>query len=301
MKAVVLPAFGPAERLELRDVAEPTPGPGELKVRVIAASINPIDWKVRSGALQAYMPIDLPAVLGRDVAGEVVAAGAGVTRLRVGARVCGLVHRGYAEYVVASEDSFVEVPAKLDLVEAAALPLVLLTGTQLVEDAVDVRAGESVLVTGATGAVGRVAVYVAKQRGGIVYAGVRGAHQVEASKLGVHAVVALDDERQIEALPALDALADTVGGPTTQKLLAKLKRGGRIGSVVGEPPGAKELGLGVRAFLAHPDAKRLQELVADVAAGTLVIPIERKFPLGEAARAQALAEKGGVGKVLLTT
>ena len=300
MKAVVLPTFGQAERLELRDVAEPTPGPDEIKIRVVAAGINPVDWKLRSGALQPYMPIDLPAVLGRDVAGEVVAVGARVTRFRLGARVCGLVQHGYAEYVVSREDNFAAVPSTLDLVEAAALPLVLLTGAQLVEAAVDVHAGESVLVTGATGGVGRVAVYVAKRRGGTVYAGVRAAHEVEAAKLGVHAVVALDDERQLEALPELDALADTVGGPTTQALLPKLKRGGRIGSVVGEPPGAKELGLVVRAFMVHPDAKRLEELVADVAAGTLVIPIERKFPLGEAAQAHVLAEKGGVGKVLLT-
>ncbi|HEY2732216.1 MAG TPA: NADP-dependent oxidoreductase [Polyangia bacterium] len=299
MKAVVLPSFGQAERLELRDVAEPTPGPDEIKIRVVAAGINPIDWKLRSGALQPYMPIDLPAVLGRDVAGEVVAVGARVTRFRVGARVCGLVQHGYAEYVVAPEDNFAVVPAALDLVEAAALPLVLLTGAQLVA-AVDLHAGESVLVTGATGSVGRVAVHVAKEAGATVYAGVRGAHQVEAAKLGVHAVVALDDERQVDTLPELDALADTVGGPTTQTLLAKLKRGGRIGSVVGEPPGAKELGLVVRAFLAHAAPKRLQELVNDVAAGTLAIPIERKFPLGEAARAHELAEKGGVGKVLLT-
>ncbi len=301
MKAVVLPRFGQAERLELRDVAEPTPGPYELKVRVVAAGINPIDWKLRSGALQPYMPIDLPAVLGRDVAGEVVAVGVGVTKFQVGARVCGLVQHGYAEYVVAPQNSFAEVPATLDLVEAAALPLVLLTGAQLVEVAVDVRAGESVLVTGATGGVGRVAVYVAKQRGGTVYAGVRGTHQVEAAKLGVHAVVALDDDRQIETLAEVDALADTVGGATTQRLLAKLRRGGRIGSVVGEPAGAQELGLVVRSFLAQPDAKRLEELVNDVAAGALAIPIERKFPLREAAQAQQLAEKGGVGKVLLTS
>jgi NADPH:quinone reductase-like Zn-dependent oxidoreductase len=148
--------------------------------------------------------------------------------------------------------------------------------------------------------VGRVAVLAAKQRGATVYAGVRAAHEVEAAKLGVQGVVALDDERQLDTLPLLDALADTVGGPTTQKLLAKMKPGGRIGSVVGEPPGAKELGLVVRAFMAHPDAKRLGELVNDVAAGTLVIPIERKFPFGEAAQAHQLAEKGGAGKVLLT-
>jgi NADPH:quinone reductase-like Zn-dependent oxidoreductase len=299
MKAVVLPEYGEASRLELRDIAEPTPGPNEIKVRVAAASLNPIDWKLRGGAYKAYSKLELPAVLGRDVSGEVVAVGPGVTSPRVGARVVGLVNRGYAEYVVAPLDAWAEVPAGLDLVDAAALPLVLLTGAQLAEQATDVRAGQTVLVTGATGGVGRAAVFAAKKRGAIVYAGVRGIHEVAAAKLGVHAVVAIDDDREIDKLPMLDALADTVGGPTTQKLLAKLKPGARIGSVLGEPAGAKERGFDVHAFGVKPDAKRLGELVAEVAAGELVIPISERFPLAEAAQAHALAEKGGVGKVLL--
>ena len=299
MKAVVLPEYGEASRLELRDIAEPTPGPNEIKVRVAAASLNPIDWKLRGGAYKAYSKLELPAVLGRDVSGEVVAVGPGVTSPRVGARVVGLVNRGYAEYVVAPLDAWAEVPAGLDLVDAAALPLVLLTGAQLAEQATDVRAGQTVLVTGATGGVGRAAVFAAKKRGAIVYAGVRGIHEVAAAKLGVHAVVAIDDDREIDKLPMLDALADTVGGPTTQKLLAKLKPGARIGSVLGEPAGAKERGFDVHAFGVKPDAKRLGELVADVAVGELVIPISKRFPLAEAAQAHALAEKGGVGKVLL--
>ncbi|HTA18643.1 MAG TPA: NADP-dependent oxidoreductase [Polyangia bacterium] len=299
MKAVVLPEYGEASRLVLRDIAEPTPGPNEIKVRVAAASLNPIDWKLRGGAYKAYSQLELPAVLGRDVSGEIVAVGPGVTSPRVGARVVGLVNRGYAEYVVAPVDAWAEVPAGMDLVDAAALPLVLLTGAQLAEQATDARAGQTVLVTGATGGVGRAAVFAAKKRGAIVYAGVRGIHEVAAAKLGVHAVVALDDDRQIEKLPMLDALADTVGGPTTQKLLGKLKPGARIGSVLGEPAGAKERGFDVHAFGVKPDAKRLGELVADVAAGELVIPISKRFPLAEAAQAHALAEKGGVGKVLL--
>jgi NADPH:quinone reductase-like Zn-dependent oxidoreductase len=300
MKAIVLPEYGPPTALVLRDVPEPTPGPGELKVRVVAAGINPIDWKLRGGAYKAYMPLELPAVLGRDVSGEVVALGAGVSSPRVGARVLGFVNHGYAELVVAPAGSWAEAPPALDLVDAAALPLVLLTGAQLVEEAADVHAGQTVLVTGATGGVGRVAVFAAKARGATVYAGVRGVHEVEAAKLGVHGVVALDDDRQLETLPPLDALADTVGGATTQKLLGKLKPGGRIGSVVGEPAGAKELGLVVRAFLTHPDAARLGALAAEVAAGRLVIPIVKRFPLAQAAQAHALAEKGGIGKVLLT-
>jgi NADPH:quinone reductase-like Zn-dependent oxidoreductase len=301
MKAVVLPSYGEPENLEIREIDEPSPGPNEIKVHVVAASINPIDWKLRSGAYQKYMPLDLPAILGRDVSGEVAAVGPRVTNFKVGARVLGLVNKGYADYVVAPVGSWAEVPKKMDLVDAAALPLVLLTGAQLVEEAADVEKGDVVLVTGATGSVGRVAVFCARARGATVWAGVRGNHEAKATTLGVHGVVALDDDREIEALPMFDALADTVGGETTQRLLRKLKPGARIGSIVGEPAGAKERGLVVRTMLTRPDAARLAELAAVVADGELVIPIAKRFPLSEAAEAQRFAEQGGVGKVLLTT
>jgi NADPH:quinone reductase-like Zn-dependent oxidoreductase len=299
MRAVILTAYGDVDRLEVRDLPLPVPGPDEIAVRVAGASINPIDWKVRSGALQSFMPLELPAVLGRDASGTVSALGPGVTRFSVGARVMGLVQRAYAEVVVAKVDAWAELPEGLDLVDAAALPLVVLTGAQLVEDAVNIREGESLLVTGATGSVGRAAVFVAKQLGARVYAAVRDKHRADAAKLGAAAVVVLDDDGELERLPPLDAIADTVGGPTTRKLLAKVKPGGRIGSVVGEPAGAKERGLSVRAFLAHPDSRRLAELGRAVAAGRLLIPIARRFPLAQAAQAQNLAESGAGGKVLL--
>jgi NADPH:quinone reductase-like Zn-dependent oxidoreductase len=301
MRAVVLPSYGEAELLEIREIAEPSPGPDEIKVRVAAAGINLVDLKQRSGDARALMPLDLPAILGRDVSGEVVAVGPGVKAFRVGQRVLGIVKNGYADYVVAPVGAWAAVPPKLDLVDAAALPLVLLAGAQLVEEAADVHEGETLLVTGATGSVGRAAVFAAKERGAKVYAGVRAEHEVEAAKLGVHGVVALDDEREIEALPPLDAIADTIGGPTAQSLLRKVKPGGRVGSTVGETPGAKERGLSPRPLESHPDSKRLGELADAVAAGTLVIPIAKRLPMGEAAEGQRLAEQGAGGKVLLTT
>src|SRR3954447_22070555 len=118
MKAVVLAVYGDVDKLILRDVPDPKPGPSEVKVKVAGASINPVDWKLRSGALQKYMPLELPAVLGRDVAGTVVAVGPGVTAFAVGARVLGLVMRGYAEIVVAAVDAWAPVPANLDLTDA---------------------------------------------------------------------------------------------------------------------------------------------------------------------------------------
>lgn len=299
MKAVVLTAYGDVDKLVVREVPDPKAGPNEIRIRVAGASINPVDWKQRSGLAAKFMPLDLPAILGRDASGEVIEVGAGVTGFKVGDQVLGRVMGGYAEQVVAPVDAWAKLPAKLNVTDAAALPLVVLTGAQLVEEAVNPRPGALLLVTGALGAVGRTAVFAAKARGARVYAGVRAKQRTEAAKLGADGVVVLDDEGDLAKLPPLDAIADTVGGETTQKLLAKLKPGGTIGSVVGEPAGAKERGFVVRGIMTHSDPKRLGELAQAVADGKLVIPIARRFPLAQAAEAQKLAEKGGVGKVLL--
>lgn len=300
MKAVVLERFGGPEVLRLADVPEPKAGPGALRVRVIAASVNPVDWKLRSGALQARMPLELPAILGRDAAGEVLEVGAGVRGFSPGDRVLGLVWGAYAEQVSAPVDAWARLPASLDQRDAAALPLVVLTGAQLMEEAVSPQPGATVLVTGALGGVGRAAIHAARLRGARVLAGVRARQKAEAAALDVDGVVALDDDRELDAL-SLDALADTVGGEATQRLLGKVKRGGVVGSVVGEPPGARERGLTVRAMFTHPDARRLGELAQAAARGELSIPIGHRLPLADAAEAHRLGEGGGAGKILLLT
>lgn len=138
----------------------------------------------------------------------------------------------------------------------------------------------------------------ARTLGARVIAGVRRVQQGEAAKLNVD-VVALDDDSAIERLPQLDSIADTIGGQTLQKLLGKVKTGGVIGSVLGEPPGAKERGLVVRAHMVHPDGSRLAELARAVVESKLVILIAKRFPLTEIREAQTLAERGPGGKVVL--
>ena len=298
MRAAVLTGYGDVDKLEIREVPEPEPGPGEVKVLVAGSSINPIDYGMRSGRLQARFPVTFPAVLGRDASGEVVAVGPGVTALRVGTKVLALASRAHAEYVVASEQLWAEVPPSLDLVDAAALPLVALTGWQLVDEAVMPRAGDIVLVTGALGGVGRTAVYAAAARGAKVVAGVRRARKAEAAKLDVIDVIALDDERDLERMPKVDAIANAMAG-TIEKVLGKVKAGGTVGSVTGEPPGAKEMGLVVRAHVVHPDSTRLAELARAAAEGRLVVPIAKRMPLTQIREAHALAEKGAEGKVVL--
>ncbi|HEY7370617.1 MAG TPA: NADP-dependent oxidoreductase [Polyangia bacterium] len=300
MRAVVLPDYGPASVLQLQTLPDPAPGPNEIAVRVAGASVNPIDWKQRSGVVRQYFPLKLPAVLGRDAAGTVAAVGPGVTAFAVGDRVMGRVPgAAHAEIAVGPAAGWARVPAGLDLADAGALPLVLLTGAQLVEEAVDAQPGETILVTGATGSVGRVAVWAAKARGAKVWAGVRGKYRDEAAKLGADGVVALEDDAEVAGLPALDGVANTVIGDAVQKVLGKLKAGGKVGSVVGEPTDAKQRGFAVKAIVTHDDSKRLSELAQAVADGRLAVPIAKRFPLEQAAAAHELAEIGATGKVLL--
>jgi NADPH:quinone reductase-like Zn-dependent oxidoreductase len=142
-------------------------------------------------------------------------------------------------------------------------------------------------------------VFAARQRGAKVWAGVRGKYREDAAKLGVDGVVALEDDAEIAGLPALDGIANTVVGDAVQKLIGKLKAGGKIGSAVGEPTDAKQRGFVVKAILTHDDSKRLGELAQAVADGELIVPIAKRFPLAEASAAHELAEMGATGKVVL--
>ena len=299
MRAAVLMGIGGVDQIEVREVQEPTTGPGAIKVQVVATSINPIDWKLREGARRPFMPVALPAILGRDASGEVVEVGSGVTRFRPGMRVVGLVMGGYGERVVAQDEAWAEVTGGLDLIDAAAIPLVTLTGSQLVDESLDPRFAQTILVTGAVGSVGRTAVFAAKQRGVKVWAGVRRTQKDAAEALGVEGVVALDDEADCGRLPTLDGIADTIGASTTEKLIDRVRPGGVIASVASDPKGAQERGIVVRHHTAHPDPERLAALVRAVADGALVIPIAKRFPLAQIREAQQLAEHGAAGKVIV--
>jgi len=192
------------------------------------------------------------------------------------------------------------VPEKLDLVEAAALPLVTLTGEQLVTRGAKIQAGQTVLVTGAIGSVGRSAVWTAKKAGAVVIAGVRKSQLKEAATLGADVVLALDDAAALEKLGFVDAVADAVGGETAEKLLGKVKQGGVFASVLGGPGNGKmHPTVRIERVRAVPDSGTLQTMAGDVVAGKLKIPIDRMLSLAEAGEAHAAAEKGGIGKILL--
>lgn len=300
MKAVLLNGYGDVNRFSYEDVPVPVPAAGEVRVKTIAVSINPVDWKIRRGDLKEMMPINFPAILGRDLSGEVVASGEGIADLKVGDRVFGLVNQSYAEYVVCKAADLARTPNGLDAIDAAALPLALLTGAQVIEDGIHPRSGETILITGAMGGVGRTAVHVAKQHGVHVIAGVRSRQKKEAEALGADSVIALDDEKDIAGLPELDAVADMVGHEVIDRILPLIRKNGILATVLGAPESAKGRDLRVVTVWAQPDSARLEQLGREVAKGLFSIPIGKKFKLSQIGEAQQLAEKGGIGKIVLT-
>jgi NADPH:quinone reductase-like Zn-dependent oxidoreductase len=299
MKAVVLHEYGGPDKLLYEDVPDPVAGEGELLIRVASSSVNPIDFKLRSGAMKAFAPLELPTILGRDISGIVRTVGKGVTGFQPGDKVMALGNKAYAELVVVAAKDVALVPEKLDLVKAAALPLVTLTGEQLMQGT-KIQSGQTVLVSGAVGNVGRTAVWVAKKSGASVIAAVKKSQLAEAATLGADQVLALDDATAMEKLGFIDAVANAVGGKTAEMLLGKVKQGGVFASVLGPPANAAmHPTVKIEAIRVTPDAKMLRTLAEDAVAGKFLIPIDRMVPLAQAAEAHAAAEKGGIGKILL--
>ncbi|MGI4854082.1 MAG: NADP-dependent oxidoreductase [Janthinobacterium lividum] len=301
MKAVRLYEYGSADNLKYEEnVPDPEIADDEVLVSAAASSINPVDWKMRSGEAKERFPVTFPGILGRDVSGVVRAVGSNVRGVAVGDRVMALTTATYAELVAVKAAEVNHVPEGVSITDAAALPLIILTGEQLIREACELKPGQSVLVTGALGSVGRAAVHTAKKMGAHVIAGVRKAQLDAAKGLGVD-VVALDDKDSIEKLGKVDAIADTLGDKVTTPLLNHIREGGICGTVVTPPPDVTlhpELKL-VR-MRAHPDPAKVLEFTEDYRVGKFIVPIARRFTLQEAAEAQTFAEHGGAGgKVLL--
>ncbi len=299
MKAIVVHQYGGPEVLKFEDYPDPVPGSGEVLVRVAAASVNPIDYKRRAGLTKDSYPIQFPGLIGVDMAGTVVKIGPGAGGFSLGDQVFAMADNTYAELCVVKADVLAKVPKGLDLIRAAAVPLVTVTGNQL-SSATGVGAGQTVMVEGAVGSVGRSAVFTAKERGAAVIAGVLQRQMDKAKTVGADQVVATAAAAAIGNLPLLDAVADTVGGRTAEKLIAKVKPGGVFASVVGVPQNAAKYPSVKAVFVFSKFDKTTLEFMAEaVRDGKVAIPISQTLPLSEAAKAQAAAEKGGIGKILL--
>jgi NADPH:quinone reductase-like Zn-dependent oxidoreductase len=300
MKASVIHEYGGPEVLRYEDYPDPVLNPGEVLVRVAAAGLNPVDILERSGQTKEWRPIRFPGVLGWDLSGTVEKLGTGVKGFSVGDQILAWAYHTYAELCAVNAALLAKVPRGMNLVDAAALPLVTMTGSQLVTVAADAKAGQTVLVSGAAGSVGRSAVFAAKDRGAVVIAGVLKKQLDGARILGADRIIALDDPAAFADLPPVDIVANTVRGKTAEDLMGKVKPGGTFASVTGAPANAVQYPqVRTVAFVSKQDTRNLEYTVEAVRAGNLTIPIGSRVPLRSAAEAHAAFAKGSAGKILL--
>lgn len=309
MRAVVQHAFGGPEVLALEEVPAPEPIPTEVQVRVHAASVNPVDFKTRAGQGMAAVLGEPPLRIGWDVAGVVSAVGRGVTRFRVGDEVFGMPWfprqaGAYAEYVTAPSRHFAAKPHALSHTEAAALPLAGLTAWQIVVDTIALQEGDDLLVHGAAGGVGHLAVQIARARGANVIATARAEQADFLARLGVQRTIDYRHERFEELVSDLDAAIDFTGSQG-ERTLPVLRPGGILISVPSGVPeellaAAKRERKRATGILVEPDPVGLAGLSHLVEDGRLEVQVERVFALEEVADAHRLAEGShGGGKIVL--
>lgn len=306
MRAVWQSALGGPDVLRVTRRPLPEPGPTEVLVRVVAAGVNPLDWKTRAGGGFLGAP---PFIPGADVAGVVEAASEGVVRLAVGDRVFGMPRfpqagAAYAEYVVAPARHLARTPESLEDVEAAALPMAGLTAWQALVETARVQPGQRVLVHGASGGIGHLAVQIAKARGAHVTGTARAGRHEFLAEIGVDEAIDYTRVDPGEVVRDVDVVLDLVGGDTAARSLPALVDGGLLVGVSSGLERANALANGrvdVRYLLVEPDLCGLEALAGLVDRGLLRVKVAQTFPLEEAARAHVIGERGGLaGKLVLT-
>lgn len=311
MKAVRMHEFGDPGVLVLDEVERPEPGPTEVLVRVHAAGVNPVDWKTRSGGGIAGVLGPPPLVLGWDASGVVEQLGFGVTRFNVGDQVFGMVRfplqgGAYGEYLTAPSRHLARKPANLSHVEAASLPLAALTAWQALVDTADLRPGQTVLVHGAGGGVGHLAVQIAKSLGARVLGTASLAKRELVLGLGADDVVDYRAAPFTEAVQGVDVVLDTVGGDYVTQSVDAARAGGVVVTI---PSGATEADIAygaarrvrVTGLLVEPDHAALERIAALVEARRLRPEVDAVFGLPEVAKAHRAGEQGHVrGKLVVS-
>jgi NADPH:quinone reductase-like Zn-dependent oxidoreductase len=306
MKAVRIHTYGDASVLRYEDAPMPDIGPDDVLVRVVAASVNPVDWKFREGYLKQMLPPQFPITLGWDVSGVVEAVGKNVSRFKVGDAVFSrpdIKRNGtYAEYVAIREDELARKPQTISHIEAATLPLAGIAAWEAIISTAKVAAGQRVLVHAASGGVGSIAVQLAKSRGAYVIATTSEKNCALVESLGADEVIDYRAQKFETMVRDVDAVFDTIGGQVQEASWQVLKPGGILVSIIGTPSEEKAKALGVRsAFLfIGPSAPILAQLAELVESGKLRPLVGAEFALKDIAKAHVLSQSGhAVGKIAL--
>lgn len=305
MKAIVINEYGNEDVLNDVDVERPEPKADEILVKVHAAAVNPIDWKTRAGAGER-LGLKLPITLGIDIAGTVEEVGLEVKNFKQGDAVYGMtisgLSGGYAEYALAGMDTIAPKPNSLDFENAAAIPIAALTAWQAMFDAAHLSSGQKILITGASGGVGSMAVQLAKAKGAIVVGIASGKNEQYVRDLGADKFMDYTQQPFEAVVKGVDVVFDTLGGDTLERAFQTLKKGGFLVSVVETPSEekARELGVETAWIFCKPNAQQLAEINHLIDEGKLKIHIETVLPITEVKKAHQLSQSGRTrGKIVL--
>lgn len=306
MKAVRIHAYGGPDVLTYEDVPRPQPADDELLIRIYAAAVNPVDWKVREGYLKEMLGHRLPLIPGWDVSGVVTEIGAQVSRFKVGDEIYSRpdIKRdgAYAEYIVIRESEAAFKPKSLDHVQAAAIPLAALTAWQSLLDAAGLAEGQRVLIHAAAGGVGGFAVQLAKWRGAYVIGTASEPKHDYLRSLGADEVIDYRTTPFESVVKDVDIVFDTLAGDTQERSWQVLKKGGILVSILQPPSPEQAAAHGVRqAFVfVQPHAEQLRQLAQLADAGQLRPCVTQVLPLAEARQAQQQSQQGHTrGKIVL--
>ena len=305
MKAVTISKYGDQSVLNYTDIERPKPKADEILVHNFSTAVNPVDWKIRNGLGETF-GLHLPIVLGCEIAGTIEEAGSDVPDFHSGDPVYGYVslerNGGYAEYTIAKPDEIAPKPESLDYDNAAAVPVGALTSWQAIFDTADLQNGQRILITGASGGVGSMAVQLAKAKGAFVFATASGKNEQFVRSLGADEFVDYTRERFEDRVHEVDVVYDTVGGDTLERSFRTIRRGGCLVTTVMPPSSEKAENSGIHASMigVEPSGQQLREINRLIAAGRMKTYVATVLPLAEVRKAHQLSESGRTrGKIIL--
>ena len=306
MKAVRIHEYGNSSVLKYEDAPRPSITPNEVLVRIVAASVNPVDWKIRDGYMREKISHSMPLTLGWDVSGVIAAIGADVTRFSVGDAVYSspdMKRNGtYAEYVAIMEGEVALKPKMVSHIDAATLPLAGLAVWQSLVTSAQLSVGQKILIHAGSGGVGSLAIQVAKSRGAHVITTTSASNREFVESLGANEVIDYQTQKFEEILQDIDVVFDTLGGSTQELSWNILKKGGILVSLVKPPSNEKAKELDVRGayVFIEPNGSDLEQLAKLVDDGELRPIVGAEFALHDIAKAHALSESGSaIGKIVM--
>lgn len=302
MKAVQIKEYGDVNVLTYTDVARPKPNDDGILVKIHAAAVNPVDVKIRNGKGEKF-GMELPIILGADFAGTVENIGSKIKKFENGDAVYGKILIGcYAQYVIVKETELAKKPKNIDFDHAASIPMGALTAWQAIFDTAHLQSGQKILIHGASGGVGSMAVQLAKAKGAYVIGTASGSNQEFVENLGADEFIDYKSTDFENVVKDMDVVFDPIGGETHERSYHVLKKGGFLVSLVQEPSEKlmKKYGVQAEVMASEPNPQQLQQITALVEAGKIKTEVAKVLPLADAKKAQTLSTEGHLrGKIIL--